>query len=141
MHKSEDGLLPPCTYSQEDETNLDEITSWPFDDVSRADIEYVRSESDDYHAYMNRIEALMDIKNATTIRIPYSQKELIRNALTQYLADMERLVKCPTQSQAYEMFDLQQLAALMNYDVKVTLSADQARTFAAINGIDLPQYN
>lgn len=146
MHKSEDGLILPCTYSQEDETNLDEITSWAFDDVSRADIEYVRSAYDDSHlftslAYIKRIEALMDIKNATTIRIPYSQKELIRKCIKQHLSDLSRLVKCPTESQAHEIYDLYQLAALMNYDVKVTLAEDQVRTFTADNGIDLPQYN
>jgi hypothetical protein len=149
MKKSDNALrLFPCDYDEKDVIHLNEITIWPFEDISQADKERLRGDHGNtntnyYSVQASRIEGLMKAKNETPIvlSIPDSQTKLIRNALTQYLADMERLVKCPTQSQAYEMFDLQQLAALMNYDVKVTLSADQARTFAAINGIDLPQYN
>jgi hypothetical protein len=141
MHKSENGLLLPCTYSQEDETDLDMITIWPFDDVSKAEIERVRRDHDDSHAYMNRIEALMDIKNGATFTIPFEQKELIRKCINQYISDFNRFVKSPMESQLHEVYDLHQLASLMNYDVKVTLVADQVDSFTADNGIDLPQYN
>lgn len=141
MHKNENGLVLPCTYSQEDETDLDMIATWPFDDVSKADIQRVRRDHEDAHAYMNRIEALMDIKNATTITIPFSQRVLIRKCIIQYLSDFNRLVKSPMESQLHEIHDLHQLESLMNYDVKVTISADQVDSFTADNGIDLPKYN
>jgi hypothetical protein len=143
MHKSENGLILPCAYSQEDETRLDEITTWPFDDVSRVDIEYVRGFHDYSHEYLERIEALMKTKNERPVvfNLPKSQTEIIRKALIQYLSDMERLVKCPTESQAHEMYDLRQLEALMKYDVMVVLTEDETKSFSVENLIDLPQYN
>jgi hypothetical protein len=142
MHKSENGLILPCAYSQEDETDLDEITSWPFDDLSKAEIERVRRDHDYAHAYMNRIEALMETKNERPMvfNLPGSQTLLIRRAIAQYLKDMQRILICPTESQAHEMYDLQQLEALMKYDVMVVLTEDETKSFSVENLIDLPQY-
>jgi hypothetical protein len=143
MHKSENGLILPCAYSQEDETDLDMITTWPFDDVSKAEIARVRRDHDDSHAYMNRIEALMETKNERPVvfNLPSSQTLLIRRAIAQYLKDMQRILICPTESQAHEMYDLRQLEALMKYDVMVVLTEDETKSFSVENLIDLPQYN
>jgi len=143
MHKSENGLILPCAYSQEDETRLDEIVTWPFDDVSKAEIERVREYHDYSHEYLERIEALMKTKNERPVvfNLPSSQTELIRKCIKQYLFDINKFVVCPTESQAHEIYDLHQLESLMKYDVMVVLTEDETKSFSADNAIDLPKYN
>lgn len=139
MHKSDNGLILPCTYSQDDETRLDELTKWSFDNLNTYDIDCLYSNG--YAQNVSHINALIaKDTQPTTIAIPNSQTDLIRKALIQYLSDMKRLVKCPTEAQAHEMFDIHELESLMKYEVSVTLTADQARTFTGDNGIDLPMY-
>jgi hypothetical protein len=136
-------LILPCAYSQEDETRLDEIVTWPFDDVSREEIERVREYHDYSHEYLERIEALMKTKNERPVvfNLPSSQTELIRKCIKQYLFDINKFVVCPTESQAHEIYDLHQLESLMKYDVMVVLTEDETKSFSADNAIDLPKYN
>ena len=142
MYKGKAGLMKQCDFNDEERIRLDEVTHWAFDQISQHDMEVLKSFAPTY--VVHRIDNLIEAKSSAesiTITIPEGQLEIMRNALLEHLATMERMLKYPTESQANEMFDLRQLASLMKYDVKVTLSGRQADNFCGDNGIDLPQYN
>ena len=69
------------------------------------------------------------------------QTKLIQDALKHYLTMFEKFNAEPTQDEAYKMFDLQQLSAMLNYKVKVELTQSEEYAFAFTEGIDLPMYN
>ena len=72
--------------------------------------------------------------------IPKCQTDIIREALKHYRNQFKKFNSCPTESESYKMFDLMQLEALMNYDIRVDISDDDKEKFSGTNGIDFPIY-
>ena len=148
MERSANGLIQRCTFNDGEMIHLDEITKWPFDEISDYDFNRMTHTDNDVltpYAF-ERIANLMHNKEESsaddvTITIPKEQLDIIREALVEHLATMRRLIKFPSESQEFQMFDMHQLESLMKYDVKVTLTAKQANDFCGENGIDLPIYN
>ena len=149
MYKDDNGLIMPCNYNDDERIHLDEITHWAFDQLSEHDWERICEQAT--QSVMHRVEHLIFVGRVkpiesnssaadVTITIPREQLEIIREALIEHLTTMERIIKYPTDSQQYQMFDMHQLESLMKYDVKVTLTAKQASDFCGENGIDLPIY-
>jgi len=73
-------------------------------------------------------------------QIPSDQCKLIQKALDFYVEQSKKFNSVPTDTEAYEMFDMTQLSALMNYSVNFKLSADDQGLFTRRHGIDLPSY-
>ena len=72
--------------------------------------------------------------------IPKSQTELIREALLYYRVQFERFNAVPTESESYKIFDLRTLEAMMHYDIKIDISESDKDKFCSNHGIDFPKY-
>jgi len=94
----------------------------------------IHIESDE--EYTERVAAIQD----TTLTIPKGQTDVIRKALDFYVEFNKRLNSLPTDSEAYELFDMKQLSAMMNYKVTVSLDENEEGRFTSTHGIDLPIY-
>lgn len=84
------------------------------------------------------LDAFIFQKESTLI--PESQRSIIKKALAFYLSQYKTFNQVPTDTEGFEMFDLAQLEALMNYDIKVELTAKEKEKFASKHGIDFPIY-
>jgi hypothetical protein len=73
--------------------------------------------------------------------LPKEQTEIIKEALSYYLEQFKKFNELPTESEEYKIYDLTQLQALMNYDVKIELTSKEKENFTFKNGIDFPLYN
>jgi hypothetical protein len=69
------------------------------------------------------------------------QTEIIKEALKYYLEQFKKFNELPTESEEYKIYDLTQLQALMNYDVKIELNSKEKEIYTIKNGIDFPMYN
>jgi hypothetical protein len=72
--------------------------------------------------------------------IPSSQLALIQKALKYYVEQSAKFNSFPTDDEAYEIFDMQQLSAMMNYPVSITISEEDKSTFVSRHGMDFPTY-
>lgn len=72
--------------------------------------------------------------------IPTPQLALIQKALKYYVQQSAKFNSCPTESEAYEIFDMNQLSAMMNYPISILISEGDKNTFSHKNGMDFPQY-
>ena len=72
--------------------------------------------------------------------IPLEQRKLIQKALKFYVEQSTKFNSVPTDTEAYELFDMNQLSALMSYGVTINLSEHDKRYFTSTHGIDLPSY-
>lgn len=75
------------------------------------------------------------------LKLPREQRIIIIKALRFYGECYNRFNQVPTDTEAYEMFDIRTLVGLMHYDVDVRIKGDDVDGFTAIHGIDLPNYN
>jgi hypothetical protein len=76
----------------------------------------------------------------TSILIPKSQTEIIKEALKYYRSQYEKFNSVPTESESYKVFDLRTLEALMNYDISIDISENNKNKFSFNHGIDFPEY-
>jgi hypothetical protein len=65
------------------------------------------------------------------------QRELIKKALEFYVQMSDKFNVNRTHEEAYEIFDMMQLAPMMNYPVQVVISEEEKANFAK-HGIDFP---
>ena len=65
------------------------------------------------------------------------QRDLIMKALNYYISTSERFNSLPTQTESYELFDIMQLSAMMNYPIQVVISDEEKINFSK-HGIDFP---
>lgn len=72
--------------------------------------------------------------------IPSSQLALIQKALKYYIEQSARFNSLPTESEAYEIFDMNQLSAMLNYPVSIKISEHEKQTFCSRHGMDFPIY-
>jgi hypothetical protein len=87
--------------------------------------------------YLNCVKAKQDKHSYS---IPSPQLALIRKALDYYVKQSKVFNQLPTDSEAYELFDMMQLSAMMNYDVSISISDNDKNIFAGNHGIDFPVY-
>jgi len=88
------------------------------------------------------IELYVDayVIQSNSYNIPSSQLAVIQKALKFYVEQSTKLNSCPTESEAYDLFDMQQLSAMMNYPISITISDSDKDTFCGRHGMDFPQY-
>lgn len=72
--------------------------------------------------------------------IPPSQLAIIQKALKYYVEQSEKFNSCPTETEAYEIFDMNQLNAMMNYPIRISISEEDKNTFSFRHGMDFPEY-
>ena len=82
----------------------------------------------------------IELIESNTYNIPKSQLALIQKALYYYTEQSGKFNCCPTDSEAYEIFDMNQLCAMMNYKITIEISEEQKNRFAK-HGMDFPIYN
>jgi hypothetical protein len=75
------------------------------------------------------------------LKLPKGQRDIIIKALQFYGECYNRFNQVPTDTEAYEMFDIRTLVGLMHYYVEVSMDSNDADNFTANHGIDLPNYN
>ena len=78
------------------------------------------------------------------VSIPNKQTALIQKALNYYV----KMAKFNTDNKIdendelhFELFDMQQLSAMMNYEISISIYEDDKKSFASNHGIDFPIYN
>ena len=81
------------------------------------------------------------LQDAHSVVIPKEQTSLIKKALNYYVEQSARLNSEPTQDESYELFDMQQLSAMMNYDISISIMDEDRELFASNHGMDFPIYN
>jgi hypothetical protein len=72
--------------------------------------------------------------------IPASQVSLIRKAISYYLETSKKFNSVPTESESYEIFDMNVLMKLLEYPLSVSITEDQKESFTANHGVDFPLY-
>jgi hypothetical protein len=75
-----------------------------------------------------------------TITIPTGQTKLIQEAIKFYLKGFAEFNAEPTQEEHYKIFDLQQLDAMLNYKISITIETQNKDSFAHKHGMDFPEY-
>jgi len=80
------------------------------------------------------------IQDEHSYNIPSPQLALIQKALKYYVEQSAKFNSCPTDTEAYELFDMNQLSAMMNYQVSIAISDKDRDTFATRHGVDFPIY-
>jgi hypothetical protein len=81
------------------------------------------------------------LQDKHSIAIPKTQTSLIQKALNYYVEQSTKLNSKPTQDEHYELFDMQQLSAMMNYDISISIMDEDRELFASNHGLDFPIYN
>lgn len=72
--------------------------------------------------------------------LPGSQKKIIQKALEFYISMSKKFNSLPTDTENFEMYDAEQLLAMMNYGVSVSLSQSEYSNFEEKHGISFPEY-
>jgi len=77
------------------------------------------------------------------IEIPQGQRDVIKKALELYIDEYtERYFrgKYGTEFESYELFDANQLKAMMDYPILIEISEDEISEFTGKYGVDFPAY-
>jgi hypothetical protein len=74
------------------------------------------------------------------IKLPKEQAKIIKKALDFYVETSKKLNEVPTDTENYELYDMEQLSAMMNYEVSVSLSTRDYINFESKHGINFPTY-
>jgi hypothetical protein len=74
------------------------------------------------------------------VKLPKSQCSIIKKALDFYVETSKKLNEVPTDTENYELYDMEQLSAMMNYEVSVSLSTKDYINFESKHGINFPTY-
>lgn len=72
--------------------------------------------------------------------IPLHQRKLIQKALDFYISCSEKLNKDPNDEESFELFDIMQLSAMMNYDLVSSLTDEQCENFDSKHNVHYPEY-
>jgi hypothetical protein len=73
--------------------------------------------------------------------IPDQQCILIKKALDFYVEMSQKFNQVPTETEGYDIFDMQQLSAMMNYEVSIYIREHEKDNFCSNHGMDFPIYN
>lgn len=101
---------------------------------------HINSEDDRINKAISLFEEAFIFQDEYKTNIPSTQLDLIKKALNFYVEQMNRFNSSPTDTEHYEMFDMNQLSAMMNYQVSISISENDKDNFASKNGMDFPIY-
>jgi hypothetical protein len=73
--------------------------------------------------------------------IPLLQRKLIQKALKFYVKCSDEINSDPTDEEQHDIYDMEQLDAMMNYDMSVSMSKDELYNFEDNHNINFPNYN
>ena len=95
-----------------------------------------------FHNVPNKVDnsKINTTQTNPTYLIPSSQLAVIQKALLFYVEQSNKLNSCPTESESYDLFDMQQLSAMLNYPISITISDSDKANFSGSHGMDFPQY-
>ena len=74
------------------------------------------------------------------VSLPQSQKDIIKKALDFYIEISTKFNSVPTDTENFELYDAEQLSAMMNYDVEIKISNDDLENFEHKHNINFPEY-
>ena len=72
--------------------------------------------------------------------IAQGDRETIKKALKFYVETSRKVNSCPTESESYEIFDMNQLIGMMDYPIYIDISEQEKAEFSSKYGIDFPEY-
>jgi len=72
--------------------------------------------------------------------IPEAQKKIIQKALAFYLEMSKKFNNEPDAQEGFELFDMAQLSAMLEYPIFVKVKGDEKESFGSKHGIDFPIY-
>lgn len=73
--------------------------------------------------------------------IPDGQKKVIQKALKFYLEVSNKLNNSPDASESFDLFDMTQLNAILEYPIFAKVELNERESFASNHGIDFPIYS
>jgi hypothetical protein len=76
-----------------------------------------------------------------TITLPSEQTLLVRKAIRYYIQCINKFSDILTDTQENELYDLNQLEAMFNYQVSVEMTDYELNNFCIKHGVDYPDYN
>ncbi len=74
------------------------------------------------------------------IEIPQGQRDVIKKALLFYIETSQKLNAVPTDTEAYDIFDMNQLRGMMDYPIHIDISEEEQVKFTSKYGVDFPKY-
>jgi hypothetical protein len=74
------------------------------------------------------------------VKIPNDQTRLIQKAIAYYVKGAEEFRKEPHQEECYDLFDLNQLREMLNYDIHISITDIEKDNFCFAHGMDFPEY-
>ena len=74
------------------------------------------------------------------IKIPNTQTRLIQKAIAYYVKGLREFQKEPNQDGLYDLFDLEQLKEMLNYDIHISITDIEKDNFSFAHGMDFPEY-
>ena len=101
---------------------------------------HISSEEERINKAIELYEEAFIFQNEQMYTIPSSQLALIQKALKYYVEQSNKFNSLPTESEAYELFDMNQLRMMMNYEISITISEEDKNNFAFKHGVDFPIY-
>ncbi len=75
------------------------------------------------------------------VTLPIEQRDIIKKALDFYIQTSKKFNQVPTDTENFELYDAEQLSAMMNYDVAIRISKSDLDNFEINHGINFPEYN
>jgi len=120
-------------YDIEFPNDQNDFANYQLSDFSKLD----QSEYDcmvDYLKYSKK----MNVRNQ--VQIPKGQMDVVIKAMKFYIEISEKLNAHPTESEHYDIFDLNQLIAIFSYPISVSISKIEKDTFCRNHNVDFPIY-
>jgi len=101
---------------------------------------YIHSEEDRINKAIDLYMEAYVFQDEYRTYIPSDQLALIQKALNYYVEQSKKFNSLPTDMEEYEIFDMNQLCAMMNYQISITIDESDKKKFTANHGIDFPEY-
>jgi hypothetical protein len=76
----------------------------------------------------------------SSILIPKGQTEVIKQALKFYISTSKEFIQNLDEEMQYTIFDMEQLCAMMDYPISITITDAEKEKFCGNHGIDFPIY-
>ena len=104
------------------------------------DKNHINSEEDRINKAISLYEKAFVFQDEYKTNIPSGQLALIQKALNYYVEQYNKFNCSPNNAEAYEIFDMNQLSVMMNYQVSISISESDKDNFASNHGMDFPKY-
>lgn len=103
---------------------------------------HIKSEEDRINRAIDLFCDAFIFQNENSYEIPKGQLALIQKALNfyVYMHEFNKFNHLPTESSNYEIFDMNQLSAMMDYSISIKIDDESKNKFAFKHGMDFPYY-